>query len=560
MALAGNLIGGRLVGFAATFLMAISPLHVYFSREGRPYSLIILLALILLLALLLRGSRRGVALAYGGSLTAAYVGIHTLPILLAFCALSAVALLGGLRKERKLWRSPFLHYLVGGALALAIVFGLYMTRSQTNTVDFEEIRSPVYISPLSERAMERFLASMTTSGHQSVLPGRRSWVLIGFSVIGLLAGLWKRQKGTLATAGMFFLPACLSILALVSVGRWYGLRYTCSALPAFLLLVALGMGSLSQLLGRWIGDRTTGRVHQPVAWFIAAALLLVLAAPNWAAARTDSYRKLDWQGVAAFFEEIAIEGEPIVVPNSWAEICLGYYLRDSERDFPFLRIEESVSWGQKILDSTPRGWLLTAGFRRSGETRAWMHRFQPVLKKREEELALFYFPGFVDLLSTRFPADKGGVFERQFEANGRRFDFGGAELTLQGKGWSFHEENKAGIRYQWAMGEQAELGLPLGSPTDSTIRFRALPFMYPDAPAQTLEVWLNDSHLATLDLPRGWSEHEVPAPVDVWSSGANILYLRFSRSTIPAELDRSSKDRRPLAAAFDYLELQDASN
>jgi len=356
---------------------------------------------------------------------------------------------------------------------------------------------------------------------------------------------------------MFVLPALLSILALVSVGRWYAVRYTCSALPAFLLLGALGIAAIAELTSWVVGQKMPSGARRVVTWVSAGVLIVLLAVPNLRAARIDPHRKLDWRGVAAFFEEIAIDGETIVVANAWPEISLGYYLRDSDRDFVLVNIKESVADGEAVVEETPWGWLLTAGFRRTGETRAWMHRFPPVLKMRQEEMALFFFPDFVTLLETRFAAGRGGVFEKQFAVFGQRFDFGGVEMFLQGGGWSYQERNKEGITYQWALGEQAELGLPLGRPRDALLRFRALPFTYPDAPPQTVELWLNEAQIAAVDLPPHWSEHEIEVPTAAWSSGANILFLRFARSTIPAEVIAGSQDRRQLSAAFDFLEVGD---
>lgn len=105
------------------------------------------------------------------------------------------------------------------------------------------------------------------------------------------------------------------------------------------------------------------------------------------------------------------------------------------------------------------------------------------------------------------------------------------------------------------MGEQAELGLPVGPPRDARIRLRALPFTYSEAPVQTLEMRLNETHLSSLELPLGWSEHEVAVPTSSWSPGANILYLRFGRSAVPARVSSGSQDRRNLSVAFDFLEV-----
>ena len=380
-------------------------------------------------------------------------------------------------------------------------------------------------------------------------------MLLALSVVGLAFGGRRRLRETVATAGMCLLPAALTITALASLERWYAFHYTSSSLPAFLLLVALGIAAIAEMAGRMIGHSRPQAIQRLVTWVTAAGLLLLFVAPNLTAARVDPHRKLDWRGVAQFFDAVALEGEPVLVPNLWPQICLGYYLQDLGRDVEFVNLWESSALGEREVAERPRGWMLTAGFRQTNEVRAWMHQFVPVLKKREEEMALFFYPDFVTLLETRFAAQKGTVFEEQLTRMGKRFDFAAGEMLLQGRGWSFPESNSAGIGYQWAMGEQAELGLPIGPPRDARIRFRVLPFTYPEAPPQTLEMRLNEEPLVTLELTQGWSEHEVAVPASSWSSGANILYLRFGRSTAPSQVDSGSRDRRNLSVAFDFLEV-----
>src|SRR5207249_1779294 len=49
---AGRELGGWAAGIAAAIVLAVSPLYVYYSREARPYALLMLLAALMLLALL----------------------------------------------------------------------------------------------------------------------------------------------------------------------------------------------------------------------------------------------------------------------------------------------------------------------------------------------------------------------------------------------------------------------------------------------------------------------------------------------------------------------------
>jgi hypothetical protein len=577
MAVTGRLLGGRLAAVAATFLLAVSPLHVYYSREGRPYYLLMALALVLLWTLLRKATRTAVFTAYASCLLAAYVGLHSVPVLASFAALSVLGLWWS-RREHALRRSPYLHYLAAALAALALCYGLYVSRSHINVPTFEKSEkqleieaAPGFKAPLSGKSLEMFLASMTTSGHPSVLTVKRSWAVLALAAVGFSVFVLRRPGETLATAGMFALPATLSFAALVSVGRWYDMRYTSSALPAFLLLAALGIAALAELAGKALRAGTPER-RTLLTWMAAVVLLATLAAPNLAAARADPYRKLDWRGVARFFDAVALDGEPVVVANPWPRICLGYYLQPLGREVEFLHVWETAARARAVVDERPMGWLLTAGYGRSNEVRAWMYQFVPVLKKREEDLALFFFPDLATLLRTRFAAGKGAVFEERFAALGRRFDFDGRGLTLQGRGWSYPETNQQGTTFQWARGGQAELGLPVGRPRDAAIRLRALPFAGSEAAPRRMELWLDGEHLAALELPRRtWSEHRVAVPASAWSPGASVLTLRFAGGgPVPSPVagegqgegsgraaarDPGAGNPRDLSVAFDYLEI-----
>ena len=599
MALTGRALAGPAVGLLAALLLAISPLHVYFSREGRPYTLLMLLALALLYALLRRGSRLGVVIAYVGCLAAVYTGIHSIPTLISFGALSGILWLWDLKTSRAkgepwalaaLRRSPFIHYVAAGALSLGLAYALYMTRSTINHVVVEKNRtqielqeSPVFLSPLSKRGFEMFAASMTTSGHPSILTNHRSWVLLGFGTLALGFGLGlgsgsvrprprepakeppnaagpsplfevPTRADLWLTAGMFALPAALSFFALVAVARWYSISYTTPSLPPFLLLTALGLVGLSLFAGSLVHRVIKAAPETPITVVTLVALLAALVAPNLSAARNDPQRKPNWRGVANFVRTTATEGEPIIIPNMWPQICLEYYLERQGTTANFVNAWESPERGQAAVDEYPTGWMITAGFRKRNDVRSWMQGFVPIMKMREQELEVFFFPNFRTLLETRFAAGKGKVFRDEFTRLEGHFDFGGGEMLLKGQGWSFPERNETGT-FQWAFGEQTELALPMEPPAGASLNFRALPFLYPEAEPQVVELVLNEHSLGEIELASEWHDYSVPVPQNAWSNGANVLTLKFSRTDRPKDVVPGSGDRRRLSAAFDWLEL-----
>jgi hypothetical protein len=89
-----------------------------------------------------------------------------------------------------------------------------------------------------------------------------------------------------------------------------------------------------------------------------------------------------------------------------------------------------------------------------------------------------------------------------------------------------------------------------------TIRVRVLPLAYPSP--QVVSVSLNGHDLDSATLPSGWSEQAFEAPAGWWVNGWNEVTFTFSRSHVPATLDPRSRDHRPLAAAFDWIAIDDA--
>ncbi len=568
MALAGFLISGRLVSLVAALFLAVSPLHVYFSREGRPYAAVMFLACLMLVVLLRRRWRWSVPAGYLACVTAAYTGAMSAPLLVGFGAIAGMQLLGWLRKGRRgdltveenALRRVSLHFALAAAIGAALIFLLYIDfeAAPQYEFDFSKPKSKLVTESLSMRAVKKFVASMSTSGVTWISMQRRSvWFLL-LAALGSGAGLWRHRRATTLTLAMFLLPSLASFGALIAMGRFYGMRYTCSGHTAFILLVGLGVVASARFLV-WVipADAGSGRLRPVAASALALTITLLVAGPNVEVSRSQPYEKLDWRGLATLLHDAAIDGETIVAADRWPYMCLNYYLEAMPRRIPIVDASRSVDLAQSIAARADSAWLVTAGIRFGPEMRKWMHQFDHILSRQIAELDVFFAPDFRTLVETRFTADRGDLFVETFDSQMRRFEFEADELLLQGSGWSFPELNREGISFQWATAPEAELGMPFASTRDRVIRFRALPFSYEQAPVQTVELVLNSKLLGSVELSQGWSEHELLAPASAWRGGPDILILRFGRTNSPAQVVPGSGDRRFLSAAFDYLEVVD---
>jgi hypothetical protein len=88
-----------------------------------------------------------------------------------------------------------------------------------------------------------------------------------------------------------------------------------------------------------------------------------------------------------------------------------------------------------------------------------------------------------------------------------------------------------------------------------TLRFRAEPFVWRDAPRQTVEIRIGRTLVATRELARGYRDYEVIVPEALTPRGAVMrLSFRFGHAQSPSEAGMSG-DRRRLAARFAWIEM-----
>jgi hypothetical protein len=113
---------------------------------------------------------------------------------------------------------------------------------------------------------------------------------------------------------------------------------------------------------------------------------------------------------------------------------------------------------------------------------------------------------------------------------------GGWATMALGEGWAA-DEAIAGATANWAVAQRARLFLPAREAQDYHLMLRAMPFDYPGAQTQVMELWLNGAPLASdLVLTPNWSEVEVRVPAERLDPGLNEVRLRFDHLAAPADV------------------------
>jgi len=133
------------------------------------------------------------------------------------------------------------------------------------------------------------------------------------------------------------------------------------------------------------------------------------------------------------------------------------------------------------------------------------------------------------------------------------------ESTPQGhllSGFAGVEVNEQGDTYRWCDSRVVRVKVTSRGDGDRTLRIRYWPFVYPNGPAQSVSVLVNENLVGERVMPAGPSVATFRVPAHIWHEGDNEIRFKFKYAESPSLRDPPSQDKRTLSAAFDWLEIE----
>ena len=249
MPLAARSWVGRETSTMFAWLLAVSPLHVYFSRLARPYSIALLLTFVAVVALpsaAVRGDRRWLGAYVAAAVLGPYFHLSVLPVILLPLGMAWIALALGPRGV-----GAALPVRTLTLLTVAVGAGLLLLLGPPLLVDH---RALLYKAGRGE------VHGALLAGAASLLAGSARTSVIVAMGLGALAG--AVALGRRHAAGLGFLVAVAALALGVPLATHPALielpivlvRYALIVLPLGLLLVAVGLVSgLALTTGRESG-------------------------------------------------------------------------------------------------------------------------------------------------------------------------------------------------------------------------------------------------------------------------------------------------------------------
>lgn len=572
-------VAARFGATAALFvglLGALSPIHIRYSQELRPYPYLLLFTAAALVATdrLLRrpglggGALLALALAGGlySHLQAPLVLVVALPVLLEAAWSDSVEL-----KTRS--RAAFGWFAAAAAAAalLYLPWGLATLGRAVAGADRGGVSSWSW-REVGERW--QFLTVAAREGDDLAWTGVAVAVLVAVGAVRALASVAGRAAVALV------LVATLGIeLLLVALNHFSNGRYNLIAWPFLLVLAGLGAERLWQARRLRLAAR--------------ALVLITLAGHLPVIAEYQTIGRPSWDRFAEVIRLVSRPGEPVLVENEWCAVVLGHYLElDGLATEP--RVVETAAQLEAAWPPGRPALVVLGRWPRSNElwqalapvpwlveyhNTARLYRVAPGLRARVLAVAAPDRYGKVEsdswpqptlrLLPERLSGEPRSCFGRAWRTlvpPGRR----GRETTrleldpestggrLAG-GWSGFEKTPDGVSFAWATGYEAGVELETGEPADRVVRLRW--WAYPGlGRPQEVRGLLNGRVLGEAAVSPTATTIEVPVAAQLWRPGRNLLVLQFATCAAPADVNPRSRDPRPLAVAVDWIEVERGSD
>lgn len=503
---------GAIVALVAAILMAWSPLNIYYSRDGRPYALLMMLTTAALAAFATRA--RWVAFALI-AISLAYTSGTAAPVLVAI-AIASIAI-----RDRKVAICA-----IGGVIAIALVYRNHSPGAA--------------LTALPVIDFGRVLQSFSMS---ALLPSdawRIAYVVFAFAVIGAIAVVLRDRTSGIVLITMAVLPATVAWIVLRWLQHWFEIRYLSVSLPAYLVLAAAGISAVAALVPKL----------EPAA-VVIAGIVAFKALPS---ATSEPYRKLDWRLIAQTIWNHTQANDIVVAANDWTSISLGFYMKRLPPRVRMIDARESAGTIEHFAALPETAWIVSSGFYRTNVFPGWLCRYPLMLASELEEFGLHYAHSPADFVQRRATPAELRMLTFPFALT-----FSASDAPFLGDGWA-GAERFTNDEARWVVGTTAAIVVPIDVSAPHTLRVRMMPFSARGLAPQIVTVAADGTEVATRTMEPGWNVYEFAIAPNAWKAhGAHVITFGFARANVPAELNAGSTDRRRLSAMFTDLAFDAAT-
>ena len=334
----------RNLSLLAAFLFAISPLHLWYSQEARPYSMLVMFTLLSMLAF-----QRSIDEPKHIIWKIAFAGFAACAFYAHSVGLALMAILGGhiiLTENYRQWPKYFWHFAIACVLIVPGIIRIIEVPPNIPSDPNQVFQPGWFLGYTFWTFAVGFsngpnLADLHTTDRLSQLAN--SLWLIGpivglFAVLGL-TGAYKMFREQPKQFNFFtlwlFVPIIFILLADTVSAHGFNVRYVIIALPAFLVFVAFAI-----LRYRHIPIRYSAAV--------LACIVSLTALTNYFF--EPLYQRENNRAATYHILEQTAKNEIVIVTAPYLTDAVAYYSQ-SDRQAPFIIGSPTSSWHKQVVNS-----------------------------------------------------------------------------------------------------------------------------------------------------------------------------------------------------------------
>ncbi|MGE3840977.1 MAG: glycosyltransferase family 39 protein [Vicinamibacterales bacterium] len=521
------LVARRWAGVAAAVIaagaMSLSPAHIYYSREARPYALLVTIWLLGVWILDRLEHTRWTYL-WGAALALLLTAMPLTSANGAFFAvilvLQAIAACATLPRHSRL--EP-LGWLTLGSIASVVSYWiLYRGVIAASS-------APRTLAALDWSRFSELASALAVGFDQPTKVGPIAITLALLAGFGAMLAIGRRPARGLALAMGSVAGLLGPFVALSMTQHWLSVRYVLPALVPLILLAAVGAAALIS-----VAVRAFPASFRRVAG-MSASILLLVGLGVWQNANIERARleKADWRRVARLLAERTHAGDLVVTSNDWTRLCLEFYLPIVGAQVRLENAAESIERAERLLEGHDVAFLVAGGFHTDPSIRSWMTSHYALFASPIEAISVSFFPDRAVYLQSRATRSDLETDRRYFWNTLRgeiEFDENSERFLLAG--WDAAERDARGQAFRWVKGRSAILYVPAAQSPPASITLSLMP--YPGfEDRQRLLIRQNGEKVLEQTLAAGWQDIQVPIQKTNWSAGANLFALEFSDAASP---------------------------
>jgi mannosyltransferase len=310
---------GPHVALVGSFLLAISPFHIWYSQELRPYALLIMLSLLTFWFYQRLGENPGNRLLQAGFVISAAFTFYCHTVSLAFIAfLGAHALFLSPHRNWKYWFAVFAGVGVLLVPAVALLWTTPPTGSANPSESFD-IMGVAYafwtfavgysLGP-SVRELHQQDRIGTLYAHLPfVVPV--ALVFGALLVAGLVRAYRRSREAFWVSLGWLLAPLALAVFGSLVTVHPFNVRYMILSFPAFAILLTYGVAALGNHRGKQAG-------------LLAVAVISALSLQNYYG--DEEYHRDNNRSAGQFLAAHADSGDLVVATAPYTVASLKYYV------------------------------------------------------------------------------------------------------------------------------------------------------------------------------------------------------------------------------------------